>query len=425
MQIRGSLFVLVFSLAIVMPATAADPVASRPAGNPTVMKALPGTSAATLPAQGTKLPGSTKSISGIGAPGSLNMSDKATPLGPQVVGGQAVGGAKSIPRAGSAATPTSGNTLVNPLQDKGGAATTSIDQFTREAKLKPLTSAGQDVLDRAGAKTAPGRQSGDSLLGATNPDFAAGRGKDVSKQDQQSMSASGMSDAARGSAYVPGQSGAQSGGAAPVAYPANAAADTQDKADAVKPGSPKDATASSQGDGAGTARGTVSSNLKGGSNEAIPKFTVRVDNEPKVTDIGPTTGGTPGKAVAPSAARVVILSGRPAPEGPGAAENDIGGAKVKGNKPTVNQAVAAKKRQAGMPVEGKQEIERMKGNERAAADTMAKKRANAINPGSEATTVGAVHSTGGAKPTGSSPEGGPSGTTGGRPGGCPADSPSC
>jgi hypothetical protein len=424
MQIRGSLFVLAFPLAIVMPAGAADPVASKPISNPAVMKALPATSTAKLPEPGTKLPGSTKPIGGIGAPGSLNMSDKATPLGPPVVGGKTVGGPKSLPGAGGSTTPTSGNTLVNPLQNKGGGATASIDQFTKEAKLKPLTSAGQDVLNQAGAKAAPGRQSGDSLLGATNPDFAAGRGKDVSKQDQQSMSAGGMSDAARGSAYLPGQSGAQSGGAAPVAYPANAAADTQDKADAVKPSSPKEATASAQGDEAGAARGTASNTFKA-SNDLTAKFTVLVGNEAKVTDIGPTTGGTPGKAVAPSAARVVILSGRPAPEGPGAAENDIGGAKVKDNKPTVNQAVAAKKRQAGMPVEGKQEIERMKGNQRAAADTMARKRANAINPGSEASTVGAVHSTGGAKPTGNSPEGGPSGTAGGRPGGCPADSPSC
>lgn len=417
MQIRGSLFVFVFPLAIVMPAHAAD-TAAKPAVSAPALKNVQATQPLKLPDQGTKLPGSTKPI-GVGAPSSLNFADKATPLGPPVVGGKTVGGAKSVPGVGGSSTPTSGNTLVNPLKDNSGGPTASIDQFTREAKLKPLTSAGQDVLDQAGAKTAPGRQSGDSLLGATTPDFAAGRGRDVSKQGQQSMTATGVMDAARSSDGSPLDAKAPQQGE-PVPLPAST--DTQAKAHPVhnSTGSPP----LSQGNEAGTQQGTVKSGNLGNVTEA---FTVLIGGAP-TTRIGgiPASKDTTAesKAVVPSQVKVLILSSRPAPDGPGAAENDIGGI-GKNNKPTVGQAVAAKKRQAGMPVEGRQEIERMKGNERAAADTMAKKRANAINPGSEATTVGAVHPTGGAKPTGSSPEGGPSGTTGGRPGGCPADSPSC
>ncbi len=66
----------------------------------------------------------------------------------------------------------------------------------------------------------------------------------------------------------------------------------------------------------------------------------------------------------------------------------------------------------------------MKGNERAAADTLAKRRSNAINPGDSSTVSGSPPA-GGARPTGNAPEGGPQGAKSGAPHGCPPDSPAC
>ena len=394
MQRRHALIAFVILLGNVMFAASvpgADTISGK-AGAAGMLKTPQLTPLPGLPDKGAKLPGPANPTAGAGAPTSLNFSDKLNPLATPVIGGKEVGGSRAGPATGQAATPTSGNTLVNPLADKQGGTTTSLDQFSNESRLGKITGGSQELVDQAGAKSAPGQQSGDALITGTIPDFAAGRGKGGSKQGQQS----------------------DSGDAAPIPYPA-APVETKVDGPAARqlvttmksgPGEIK----GSSGDDAGKTGGTASSDAGGKSFVFNHVTDVKVEGN-AVKSTSTVTRSAAGKS-------------RPAPDGTDASDRPVGGLLEGNSGPSIDETVAAKKRQTGLTVEGKREIQRMKGNERAAADTLAKRRSNAINPGDSPTVSGSPPA-GGARPTGNAPEGGPQGAKSGAPHGCPPDSPAC
>ena len=352
-------------------------------------------SSPSLPAEGQNF-NRPKGAPAGGSSDSLNMGKPANAAGTPTVGGQAIGGSAaagaSLGTAATSAQPASGGTLVNPNANHNPTGGAMPKDFSRGAKLQEAVDGGAGAMKGEAAKkegNAPGRQSGAAAIDGANANFDALRGDQGTRSSQQGM--------------FPSSTGAPpAGGVAPIPYPVTTTPPPTRESNVVKV-APKDVAAKPvggrNGDEAGVSKGVVSGAT------AAPDVVIMKDRN--LEKSGAAVGGIP-------AATVPRTSGATRPS----TETDAG----KPSK-TLEQAKAERARQTGLPADDRQQVNRMRADERAASATMAERRGNLTNPGEQAPVGGAVAT--GSKP--SSP-----GASSGRPAGsavprkgCPPDNPAC
>ena len=403
--LRSSCVFLVAGLLIALPAQSAEKQKqSATRAGPQPVQRQQASPPPTLPAEGTSL-GNPKGPSTGGPAGSMNMGKPMAPVGTQSVGGHATGGSAAAGAAlGTPATnakPTGGDTLVNPNAKNNPAGGAMPGDFSREKKLEAVVDGGaKGMMDKAGTKeaTAPGQKSGAALIDGNKSNFEAMRGDPGSRTSQQGM--------VTNTQIAPAPTTPPAGGA-PTPYPAPAgAAPAEPKIIHV---APKQPSGSSSGDEPGTLKGTASGTNMGKAGPTTDNFTTLQGTVPNAAAL---SGVKKGGAATPTPDGA---TGTPVP----AAVSNLGG---KG--PTLEQTKKERGRQTTLPNEDKQQVDRMKADQRAAGATMAERRTNLINPGEQGTTAGVP--AGGpppAKP--GAQQGRPGSSTGGAPPKCPPDNPTC
>lgn len=383
--IRLSCATLFAGLLVVSPAPAEE--VKKPTdtqAKPQAIKKQQSTSTPTLPANVRRADQPTGAPSG-GAAGSINTGKPVAPVGAQTIGGQATGGSATTPATTTTSSqPTSGSTLVNPnaKTDQTGGALPG--DFSREKKLQGVVDGGAGAVKSDAASkegSAPGRTSGADAIKEAGALPGPGAGKNT-------VSKTGM---------------------------------TSDKTDDT----PEVTKAKNEGAAELLRRegGTPTGNWQKDIREVEYAQKVGTDGYAATKNLNETE-----RANYWNAQKIIQgtgTKGRPAPDsdtgdghGP---KNMVGTDKP---KPTPAELEAERKRQVTLSNDDKQQVERMKADERAAAATMGARRANAINPGEQAAPV--VTGSGQPPPQRGVESGQPQNPSksGGKPT-CPADNPSC
>jgi hypothetical protein len=411
---RTGYLALFSGLLIAVAAHADDPKKARDTrASPQPIQRQQGASQPTLQGAGPAPDQSRNAPTG-GQAGSVNMGKPTAPLGAQSIGGQATGGAATAgATAGTTSTssqPASGSTLVNPNANNNPAGGAMPGDFSREKKLQGAVDGGAGaVTTQATSKegSAPGRQGGAALLDGTKSDFDAMRGDQGSRSSQQGIFAN-PSSGGTGTGTSP------SGGApVPIPYPATTSAPEAKTQPAAKA---REGLPVSTGDEAGTQKGVASGVVMDKAPSTSANSQVRVESALK----GSTTGN------APASTPHVILLQTPAPDGGAGTPVPAAVTNLGGSGPTLDQTRTERGRQTALPNDDKQQVDRMKADQRAAGATMAERRGNLVNPGEQGAAGAGVTVGGGQAPTQPGVESGrPPAAKGSRPGGCPLDAPTC
>ena len=326
-------------------------------------------SSPSLPAEGTNL-NRPKGAPAGGSSDSLNLGKSANPTAAPTIGGQAIGGSTAAgANPGATATtaqPASGGTLVDPNANNNPTGGALPKDFSRGAKLQEAVDGGAGALKGDAAKkeaSAPGQKSGNAAIEGSKSNFDALRGDQGTRSSQQ--------------------------GYAPTLKPTP--------------------TPIVQGDDVGATKGVVSGTVGGATRATTGSLTPITGAEAIVKGVTP-------KAEAPSPTPIPypVITDKTRP-----AEVDPGGKPSK----TLEEAKAERSRQTGLPGDDRQQVNRMRADERAASATMAERRGNLINPGEQAPVGGGVAT--GSKPSNpGAASGRPAGSAVPRKG-CPPDNPTC
>lgn len=350
-----------------------------------------------------------------GAAGSVNTSKPVAPLGSQTIGGQPTGGAATagatVGTTSTSPQPKSGNTLVNPNAPGNQSGGAMPGDFSRDKKLQSAVDGGAGaVTNQATTTSAPGQKSGTALIDGTQSNFETMRGDQGSRTSQQ-----GIFPAA-GAQNAPGSSTASvpSPGGAPMAIPYPVTT----TAPATTPRETPPSKTTTSGDDAGTLKGMASSTNMGDAKYKTGNFDVKVDGAP-ITRM--TTSGTvPAGATTSTQTKVAPMS-TPSPDGGAGTPVPSSVQNLGGKGPSLEQTKKERSRQTGVPNDDKQQVERMKADQRAASATMQGRRANTINPGDQTTPTGGFTGT----PTRGAQGGPPENSQGGGRPKCPQDNPTC
>jgi hypothetical protein len=404
--VRTGSLALFSGLLIAVSAQADDPKKARDMrASPQPIQRQQGSPQPTLQGAGPASDPS-KNVPAGGQAGSVNMGKPMAPLGAQSIGGQATGGAAAAgATAGTASTssqPASGSTLVNPNANNNPAGGAMPGDFSREKKLQGAVDGGASgVTTQATSKegSAPGRQGGAALIDGTQSNFDAMRGDPGSRSSQQGIFAT----TPLGADLKPA---APSGGPVPIPYP-NVTSSPETKAQATAPKA-KEGLPISTGDEAGTSKGVVSGTTMDKTPYSQGRTDVKMEGSAVERAIKKGDTSTPS----PDGG-----AGTPVP----AAVTNLGG-----SGPTLDQTRTERGRQTALPNDDKQQVDRMKADQRAAGATMAERRGNLVNPGEQGAAGAGVSIGGGQAPAQPGAESGrPPASKGARPGGCPLDAPTC
>jgi len=367
----------------------------------------------TLPAEGTRIntPGSGPRT---GASGSVNTGKPVPPVGTQTIGGQQTGGAAvagaTVGTTTTSPQPKSGNTLVNPNAPGNQTGGAMPGDFSRDKKLQSAVDGGAGAVTKQATTSGPGQKSGTALIDGTQSNFESMRGDQGSRTSQQGMFPAAGTQSAPGSstASVP------SPGGAPMAIPYPVTT----TAPATTPRESPPSKTTTSGDDAGTLKGMASSTNMGDAKYKTGTFDVKVDGAP-ITRM--TTSGTvPAGATTPTQTKVAPLL-TPSPDDGAGTPVPVSVQNLGGKGPSLEQTKKERGRQTTMPSDDKQQVDRIKADQRAASATMAGRRTNSINPGDQTTPSGGFSGT----PTRGA-QGGPSeNSKGGSRPQCPQDNPTC
>lgn len=351
-------------------------------------------SSPSLPAEGTNL-NRPKGAPAGGSSDSLNLGKSANPTAAPTIGGQAIGGSTAAgANPGTTATtaqPASGDTLVNPNAVNSPTGGAMPKDFSRGAKLQEAVDGGAGALKGDAAKkeaSAPGQKSGAAAIEGSNSNFDALRGEQGTRSSQQGMITNTQPAATSPPA---------AGGSAPIPYPVTNPPPASES-NIVKV-APKDVAAKplpgAKGDDAGVSKGVASSVVGGQTKSTTTDFTI-------------ITGSSPASAITKGAGSKT----RPSEDGAGGKPSK-----------TLEEAKAERSRQTGLSGDDRQQVNRMRADERAASATMAERRGNLTNPGEQAPVGGGVAT--GSKPSNpGAASGRPAGSAVPRKG-CPPDNPAC
>jgi hypothetical protein len=412
--VRTGSLALFSGLLIAVSAHADDPKKARDTrAAPQPIQRQQGAPQPTLQGAGPALDQSKNAPTG-GPAGSVNMGKPMAPLGAQSIGGQATGGAAtagaSVGTTSTSSQPASGSTLVNPNANNNPAGGAMPGDFSREKKLQGAVDGGASgVTTQATSKegSAPGRQGGAALIDGTQSNFGAMRGDPGSRSSQQGIFAT----TPLGDDLKPAP---QSGAPVPIPYP-NVANSPEPKAQATAPKA-KEGLPVSTGDEAGTQKGVASGVVMDKAQYKSGTSQVRVE--------GALKGAAAGNA--PASNPNVILQGTPSPDGGAGTPVPAAVTNLGGSGPTLDQTRTERGRQTMLPNDDKQQVDRMKADQRAAGATMAERRGNLVNPGEQGAAGAGVTVGGGQAPAQPGAESGrPPAAKGSRPGGCPLDAPTC
>ncbi|MCE9641415.1 MAG: DUF4150 domain-containing protein [Betaproteobacteria bacterium] len=360
----------------------------------------------TLPDNGTRINTPGGAPAGSGAAGSVNAGKPMAPVGAQAIGGQQTGGAATAGATVSTTTtssqPKSGNTLVNPNAPGNQAGGAMPGDFSRDKKLQNAVDGGASaVTNQATTTSGPGQKSGTALIDGTQSNFESMRGDQGSRTSQQGM----FPAAGPSTATVP------PAGGAPIAIPYPVTT----TAPATTPRETPPAKTTTSGDDAGTLKGMASSTNMGEAKYKMGNSGVKVEGA-AITRM--TTSGTQPAGTTTPSQTTILTTGTPSPDGGAGTPVPASVQNLGGKGPSLEQTKKERGRQTGVPNDDKQQVDRMRADQRAAGATMAGRRTNAINPGDQTTPAGGFSG---------SPKSGVKQTEnkgGGRPG-CPPDNPAC
>lgn len=399
---RLSCTVLLAGLLVALPAHADEKKQQTRASPQPVQKQQP-PSTPTLPGDGPRLDQAKSPPSG-GSAGSLNTGKPMAPAGTQAIGGQATGGSAAaganLGTTSTHAQPTSGSTLVNPNANNNPAGGAMPGDFSREKKLQGVVDGGAGaVKEQAAAKEggAPGQQSGANLVDQAGALPGADSGRNVvSKQGQQGDNKDSDKIYDKGGNYLGTRgeltkSGKEqnSGGFTPK--------ELQDmKAEQNSGGYTAKEWAAMKAEQDKWSRGGIDTVQEAERMKAQQEKELAAQNggTKKTPNPESTTGNGPGM------------------------KNMVGTDKQPAKSPA--QLDAERKRQAALPNDDKQQVERMKADQRAAGATMAGRRVNTTNPGDQGAVSGGFTGTPKRAVQGGQPENSKGGRTN-----CPPDSPTC
>jgi len=369
----------------------------------------------TVPNNGTRLNTPGGAPAGGGAAGSVNTGKPMAPVGAQTIGGQQTGGAATagttVGMTSTSSQPKSGNTLVNPNAPGNQTGGAMPGDFSRDKKLQSAVDGGTGaVTNQATTTSGPGQKSGTALIDGTQSNFESMRGDQGSRTSQQ-----GMFPAA-GTQNAPGSSTATvpSPGGAPMAIPYPVTT----TAPATTPRETPPSKTTTSGDDAGTLKGMASSTNMGEAQYSGGGTGVKIESGAILRATG--SSGTPAGTTAPSKA-TVLTTGTPSPDGDAGTPVPASVKSLGGTGPTLEQTKKERGRQTTVPNDDKQQVERMKADQRAASATTAGRRTNSINPGDQNMPSGEFTGTPARGVQGGTPE---SSQGGGRPK-CPQDNPTC
>ena len=351
----------------------------------------------TLPGDGTHVntPGGVPTG---GAAGSVNTGKPMAPVGAQTVGGQQTGGAAAAGANLGATTtssqPTSGSTLVNPNAPKTSTGGAMPGDFSRDKKLQGVVDGGAGAVKSeatAAENAAPGQSSGTDIFNKAGALPTPGGGMNAPSKT------STMSDEP-----------APSQASKPLGPQTEKEANHQTAVDA----STKKREESLQGIHRDSKGNIITSSPSAGTGSG---------------DGGTTLGGAWAKITRPITSDEKYKTQPSYPAGVRGTPNPDAGAgtpvpasvqNLGGKGPTLEETKKARGRQTGVPNDDKQQVDRMKADQRAASATMADRRVNTTNPGDQTTPGGGF--------TGSPKSGVQKSENkgGGRPG-CPPDNPTC
>lgn len=401
--VRPSCSVLLAVLLVALPTHADDKKKqSANRASPQNMQRQQSNSQPTLPDDGTKL-SNAKAPSTGGAAGSVNTGKPMAPVGTQTIGGEQTGGAAAAGAAlgttTTSAQPKSGDTLVNPNAPNTQTGGAMPGDFSRDKKLQGAVDGGASaVTNQATTSSAPGQQSGAALIGGTQSNFDAMRGDPGSRTSQQGM--------------MPNTT------AGPPVFLPEVATGVKTDYSTIFPKQQTQTISSevkmTSGDNAGTAQGTASGIVM---DKTRSTTTGAIENAGAATRMTGATLPSAGTTSVPSQPKLIGLSATPSPDGGAGTPVPASVKNLGGKSPTLEQAKKERGRQTGMPIDDKQQIDRMKADQRAASATMADRRVNTTNPGDQGAISGTFS---GAPKSGvntTESKGGKSG--------CSADNPSC